>query len=142
LPLFELNRPRQNAGPIHLWARDERSLYLLHAFNGLYRWDGQRWTTLYRTTEQIIGLWGADDTHVWFVEKPSSSYVNFDFDVRTDPGWRLKMWDGKAVRDVGTTPGASFLAGGSTTAWLLGSGTGGGTATLRLRATPRSPRPR
>lgn len=142
LPPFETNRPYEEPGTIHLWARDERHVFVLQAFNGLYRWDGERWAVLYRTTDHVEGLWGGDDKHVWFVESPNSRFNFFDFDPRTSPGWRLKMWDGKAVRDVGTTPGASSLTGGSTTAWLFGYGTGGEAATLRLRATPRSPRPR
>jgi hypothetical protein len=142
LPPFETKRPYDEPGAIHLWARDPRSVFVLQEFNGLYHWDGRTWRSLLRTTEQIQGLWGADDGHVWFVESPNSRFNFFDFDPRTSPGWRLKMWDGKAVRDVGTTPGASFLTGGTTTGWLFGYGTGSEAATLRLRATPRSPRPR
>jgi hypothetical protein len=139
LPPFEtevLDGPRS----VHLWSGDERNVFVAHGFNGVFHWNGSRWRRVHRTKELFAGIWGADAEHVWFVENPGGAYHRFDFSPK--PEWRLKMWDGKAVRDVGTTPRAGKLTGGSTTGWIFGTDGGREPATLRLRATPRSPRPR
>jgi hypothetical protein len=139
LPPFRPTRGASDGkGRIRLWARDPKNVFVLQSYNGLYSWDGTRWTAVVRSTEILEGLWGADTTNVWFVEH-STSREAWDFNRPGHAGSMLWRWDGKVARPV-EPAGPHLLTGGTTSAWLFS--TPNGASLRRLRATPRSPRPR